>query len=362
MQTILVVDDAPDVLMLLDAILKPYYKTVTANSGQRALASLAGAQKPDLALLDVAMPVMDGYAVFRRMAADPATAAIPVIFVTGMDSASDEEASLSMGAADYITKPIRPAVVLARVKAQLAFKAARDALAAGNAALQTETDRLRQENFASQRLAAFIFAGLASLRERGAGQRLHRVQGYVRVLCAGLRTHPRFRDALTNSGIEILCAAVPLYDIGKLLVPDEILAKRGELTPGEWRVLRERCALGGQVLERALEMAAGNEGHPVAFLMAAEAFAMRHTEKWDGSGHPDGLSGEKIPLAARLLALAAAFDGMIHQRPYKDALPVADACRVVLAERGAQFDPDVVDAFLARFGEIQAIMDQHPDE
>jgi putative two-component system response regulator len=346
--TILIVDDAPENLAVLAELLQPDYRVLAANSGARALRLAAAEPKPDLILLDVMMPDMDGYEVLRRLKADPQTRVIPVIFVTAMNAVADEERGLEMGAADYIAKPLRPRIVLARVHTQLSLKQAGDFLRDQNSFLESEVAKRLGENLLIQDVSIHALARLAETRDPETGNHIRRTQDYVLALARQLQSHPDFSEFLTDSNIQLLAKSAPLHDIGKVGIPDDILLKPGKLNPDEWTVMKTHASLGAE----AIEQAERDAERPVVFLALAKEIAHWHHERWDGSGYPDGLIGNAIPLSARLMSLADVFDALINRRVYKDPMPLEDAKRVILQGRGKQFDPDVVDAFMVCFGEF----------
>jgi putative two-component system response regulator len=307
------------------------------------------------------MPDMDGHEVLRRLQADERTTDIPVIFVTAMHSSIDEEYGLKLGAVDYITKPIKPAVAMARVRAQLELKSARDWLADRNAALEREVNRRLQEVLFVQDTSIRALGHLAEIRDPETGNHLRRTQNYVRALCDHLRSNPRFSSFLSDSNIELLVKSAPLHDIGKVGIPDHILLKPGKLTAEEWVVMKTHSRLGAF----AIEQAEADAERPVPFLEFAKTIAKHHHEKWDGSGYPDGLAGDAIPIPARFMALADVFDALISRRPYKEPFSIEKAVSIIVDGRGAHFDPDIVDAFLAlreRFVEIaERYADTDPD-
>ena len=352
--TILVVDDTPENLAVLGELLQPNYRVRAANSGQRAL-QIATSQQPDLILLDVMMPGMDGYEVLAQLRANASTRDIPVIFVTAMDGIADEEHGLEQGAVDYIAKPIRPSIVLARVRAHLELKAARDILRDHNRHLEAEVARRMSENQEIQRITIHALARLAETRDPETGNHLLRTQEYVRTLALGLREHPRFAAALDTRTISALAESAPLHDIGKVGIPDNILLKPGKLTPEEWDVMKTHAVLGS----KAIEQAEKDARKPVEFLAIAKQIAHWHHEKWDGSGYPDGLAGDAIPLPARLMALADVFDALISKRVYKEAFDFATASRIIIEGRGKHFDPDVVDVFIREFATFQRIAETY---
>lgn len=355
--TILVVDDTPENLVVLGELLQPHYRVRVANSGARALLVAASEPRPDLILLDVMMPGMDGYEVLERLRANSATRDIPVIFITALNGTKDEEHGLSVGAVDYITKPIRPAIVQARVRTQLELKQARDWLKDQNLYLEAEIRRRMGENLLVQDVSIHALARLAEIRDPETGNHLHRTQNYVRALGCQLQNHPRFAPFLTDHTVELLAKSAPLHDIGKVGIPDHILLKPGKLTAAEWEIMKTHAKLGSD----AIEQAERDAEKPVEFLVLAKEIARWHHEKWDGSGYPDRLQGDAIPISARLMALADVFDALISPRVYKPAFPFTQA-RVIIAERrGRQFDPDVTDAFLAQFDEFVAIAERYGD-
>jgi putative two-component system response regulator len=359
--TILIVDDSPENLTVLSELLQINYRVRAATSGEKALRIAATAPWPDLILLDVMMPGMDGYEVFTRLRADPLTREIPVIFVTAMDSAESELRGLDIGAVDYIAKPIVPPILLARVRTQLELKQARDWLKDQNAYLETELARRMSENLVVQDVSIHALAHLAEIRDPETGNHLRRTQGYVRALAHQLRSHPRFNEFLTDRVIDQLAKSAPLHDIGKVGIPDSILLKPGKLTPDEWEIMKTHAKLGSD----AIEQAERDADQLVEFLVLAKDIAHYHHEKWDGSGYPEGLAGGDIPIAARLMALADVFDALISPRVYKPPMPFDDAFDIIVAGRGSHFDPDVTDAFLARFEEFREIavryLENEPD-
>jgi putative two-component system response regulator len=326
-------------------------------SFQKALRIAGTAPRPDLILLDVMMPLMDGYQVFERLRADPITRDIPVIFVTALDSAEAEMHGLEAGAVDYITKPITPPIVLARVHTQLELKQARDWLSDQNSYLEAEVAKRMAENELIQEVGIRALAHLAETRDPETGNHILRTQGYVQQLAVGLRYHPRFAGVLTDRYIKLLSRSAPLHDIGKVGVPDAILQKPGPLTPEEWEIMKTHAQLGSD----AIELAEQDAAEAVEFLSLAKEIAHWHHEKWDGSGYPDGLAGDAIPISACIMALADVFDALISPRVYKPALPYEQAREIIAAGRGRHFDPDMVDAFLAHFSAYCEIADCHRD-
>jgi putative two-component system response regulator len=367
-KTVLVVDDTKENLTVIGQLLRPTYHVRVANSGPRALQVADSEPKPDLILLDVMMPEMDGYQVLQHLREQPRTQCIPVIFVTAMDADEDEERGLSLGAVDYVTKPIKPGLLLARVRAQLELKAARDALSRQNAELDAEVHRRMAENDLIKDFSLNALATLAEKRDNETGNHLRRTQAYIETLMEHLRTHPRFAPALADPlARQRIAKAAPLHDIGKVGIPDAILLKPGKLTPAEFAIMKTHASIGAQAIGDAICSVQGarlHSGHAsdaaqtaqsLDFLETTRQIAGSHHEKWDGSGYPEGLAGDAIPLAARLMAMADVFDALMSKRHYKNALPLAETVEIIRQGRAQHFDPDIADAFLAlrdRFADI----------
>ncbi len=354
-KTILVVDDNKENLTVIGHLLRPFYRVKVANSGIRALEIAATSPKPELILLDVMMPEMDGYEVLRRLRAAPFTHDIPVIFVTAMDADADEEHGLLLGAVDYLTKPVKPALLLARVKTQLELKAARDVLADQNAYLDAEVHRRMAENDLIKDFALHAMAALAEKRDNETGNHLHRTKAYVEALMENLKEHPRFKSELDDPDARRRIAkAAPLHDIGKVGIPDAILLKPGKLTPEEFEIMKTHAAIGAQTIQEAIiSVEKAQPGKLEAatlsaldFLEISKQIAGGHHEKWDGTGYPLALSGDAIPLPARLMAIADVFDALMSKRHYKRAFSFEDTVQMIVDGRGKHFDPDIVDAFV----------------
>lgn len=349
--TLLIVDDAPESLHVLSALLRPHYRVLAATSGAAALRIAQGTPTPELILLDVMMPVQDGHAVLARLRADARTRDIPVVFLTALSDAEDEERGLRLGAADYIAKPIRPAVVLARVRTQLEAKQARDLMRDRKAALEAEVQRRVADNDLSQRAAIQALAHLAETRDNDTGKHIIRTQHFVARLATGLQGHPRFSATLDARYIDLVSRSAPLHDIGKVGIPDYILLKPGKLTDEEFAVMKGHTTIGHQILVGSTSSVLG---------MAAE-IALHHHEKFDGSGYPIGLAGEAIPLVGRIVAVADVFDALTSERPYKKAWEVNAALDLLKEQSGRHFDPDCVEAFMADLDRVMAIRAEHLD-
>ena len=341
-RTVLVVDDTPENLSLIASLLKPGYQVKIATRGDKALEIARSATPPDLILLDIMMPGMDGYEVCRRLKASEGTVDIPVIFLTALDQDEEEELGLSLGAVDYISKPIRPSILLARVKTHLKLREANEFLRDQNAILETRVAERTWQLGMLQDVTMLAMGSLAETRDNETGNHIRRTQFYVKALAEHLSGHSRYRDLLTPETIELYSKSAPLHDIGKVGVPDRILLKPGKLTNEEFEEMKRHALYGGEAIISAESKLDG----PESFLRHARDIALGHHERWDGTGYPDGIAGEAIPLSARLMAVADVYDALISRRVYKPPFPHDTAVGLVRDGQGGHFDPDVVDAFL----------------
>jgi putative two-component system response regulator len=356
--TILVVDDTPDNLILMSGLLRDRYRVKVANHGERALKIAASEDPPHLILLDIMMPDIDGYEVCRRLKQDAATRDIPVIFLTAKSDVQDETYGLEIGAVDYITKPISPPIVLARVKTHLALKAGADFLRDKNDYLEQEVRRRTMEIVAIQDVTIQVVTSLAETRDNETGNHIRRTQFYVKALAQHLNDHPRFSACLTDRNIEMLFKSAPLHDIGKIGIPDKVLLKPGRFTPEEFDIMKTHTTLG----RNAIEEAERRLGVRVDFLQTAKEIAFSHQEKWDGSGYPEGLAGDAIPVSARLMAVADVYDALISRRVYKAGMSHEAAVEIMLEGKGKHFDPDILDAFLQIREQFRAIAREYADD
>lgn len=339
---VLIVDDSPDNIALISSLLKETYRVKAATSGELALSLVAGTNPPDLVLLDIVMPGMDGYEVCQRMKADPASADIPVIFLTARSEALDEEKGLGLGAIDYITKPISPPIMMARIRTHLRLKSVSDFLKDKNAYLESEVARRTEEIGMVQDATMIALGSLAETRDNETGNHIRRTQCYIRALAERLADHPRFRKQLNAGNIQLLYKSAPLHDIGKVGIPDTILRKAGKLDENEFEIMKRHTVLGRDAIlaaEKRLDS-------PNTFLAMARELAWSHHERWDGKGYPRGLAGDDIPLPGRLMAIPDVYDALISRRVYKEAYTHEEAVDFIKAGDGKQFDPDILEAFL----------------
>jgi len=327
--TVLVVDDTPGNIDILREILAPDYRVKVAASGARALEIAGQAEPPDLILLDIMMPGMDGYEVIRRLKANPATRSIPVLFITAKEAPEDEQQGFDLGCVDYITKPISAPSVRVRVRTHLALHDQNRELEAKVRERTRELQETRLEII--QRLGR-----AAEYRDNETGMHVIRMShaSWITALELGMPA----------GEAELLLQAAPMHDIGKIGIPDRVLLKPGRLDAEEWAIMRRHPEIGHGIIG----------SHPSALLQLAATVALSHHEKWDGTGYPAGLAGEAIPLEGRIVAVADVFDALTSKRPYKAAWPVEQAVAELQAQSGRHFEPRMVAAFLARLPDILA--------
>jgi putative two-component system response regulator len=354
---VLVVDDSPENIAVATSVLRDSYRTKVAPNGFRALLLAKAEDKPDLILLDIMMPDMDGYEVCRQLKADPVTMDIPVIFLTTQTSVEEETRGFELGAVDYIHKPFSPPIILARVRAHLVAKEARDFLRLQNEILEDKVQERTHQLSAIQDVTIAAMASLAETRDNETGNHIRRTQHYIKALALKLNNHPRFRDTLTPDVIELLFKSAPLHDIGKVGIPDAILLKPGKLTPDEFEIMKMHTTLGRD----AIIMAEAGLDFEVSFLRYAREIAGSHQEKWDGSGYPEGLRGNDIPVSARLMAVADVYDALISRRVYKEPMSHDQAIDIIGSGSGTHFDPDIVGAFLQITDEFKLIARRFAD-
>jgi putative two-component system response regulator len=304
------------------------------------------------------MPEMDGYEVCRQLKADAATRDIPVIFLTAKTQEGDETKGFELGAVDYITKPIVPPILMARVHTHLALGDARKFLEKQNEILEEQGEERTRQLASLQDAIIISMASLAETRDNDTGHHIRRTQHYVRELALCLQNRDKYHKELTDENIETLYKTAPLHDIGKVGVPDRILLKPGRLTPEEFEEMKRHTTHGRDAIiaaEKSMEA-------PESFLETARDIACSHHEKWDGSGYPAGLAGENIPLSARLMAIADVYDALITKRVYKDAMPHEEAVKIIESGGGSHFDPEVVAAFSLVKDKFAAIAEHFSEE
>lgn len=365
-QKVIAVDDQPDNLLVIEDYLGKAYDIITFEHGQAMVDYFEAGNKADLVLLDIVMPMPDGYALCNWLKGSPMTRDIPVVFLTGVENCEEEAYALSIGAEDFIHKPLSPPVLTARVRNHLALAQARRALQNQNRGLeklivertrkiQEQSDELmrRTEQLISAQSAIIsAFCALVEARDNETGNHVRRTQHYVLTLCERLSRHPRFSTELTPGNIQLMFKSAPLHDIGKVAIPDHILMKPGRLTPEEWRIMQQHAQFGANAIAAAeKEIGEGS----ASFLSYARQIALTHHERWDGDGYPQKLSGDDIPLAGRLMAIADVYDALISRRVYKPPFVHAEAIEMMRKERARHFDPDILDCMLDSAAQFEDI-------
>lgn len=340
MADIMAVDDSASNLQVLARMLQEHgYKVRPVPSGALALMAARNAP-PDLILLDITMPEMDGYQVCEALKADPELNQIPVIFLSGQAGTIDKIKAFSVGGVDYITKPFQIEEVLVRVETHIKLRRLQQQLEQHNRNLQDMVRDQVREISELQMATIFAMANLAEYRDYETGIHLERVRKYCRALAEQLALDSPYAHQVDTRFIYTIYETSPLHDIGKVGVPDTILLKPGKLTPDEFDIIKTHVTIGAEALEAVRQQ---YPKHP--FINMGIDIARYHHEKWDGSGYPAGLSGEAIPLAARIMAVADVYDAMSSKRIYKDAVSHEETCRYIREESGRHFDPVVIEAF-----------------
>ncbi|MEI7612488.1 MAG: HD domain-containing phosphohydrolase [Betaproteobacteria bacterium] len=338
---ILIVDDTPANLQVLGEILKGKgYKVRPVPNGKLALAA-AESDPPDLILLDIMMPGMDGYEVCRQLKSNLKLQRIPVIFLSALQETSDKVKAFNSGGEDYISKPFHFEEVQARVSTHLALHRIQNELEQYNQNLEQLVQTQVKEISESQMATILALANLAESRDDDTGQHIERVQALCRLLATALSTYPAFSPLIDQPYIDMLFYASALHDIGKVGIPDGVLLKRGKLTEQEFELVKRHTLIGARTLDTVRKNYPKNP-----FINMGILVAMHHHERWDGSGYPSGLKGEGIPLPARIMAIVDVYDALVSVRCYKAAFTHEESCEIIRKGRGTQFDPVLVDVFL----------------
>jgi putative two-component system response regulator len=357
---VLIVDDMPANLEVLTTTLKKCgHRVRPVLNGQQALAA-ARLKPPDLILLDINMPEMDGYQVCAALKADPRLSPIPVIFISANNEIFDKVTAFNLGGVDYVTKPFQFEEVEARVEAHLEIRQLRVELESMNRSLRDQVQAQVKEISDSQIATIVALAKVSESRDEDTGNHILRVQRYCRALAQRLGEEKAFDGMVDEAFVETIFHASALHDIGKVGIPDSILLKPGKHTPEEWEIMKTHAALGAQTLSAVLE------AYPhSAFLQMGREIAQSHHERWDGSGYPEGLKGEAIPLSARILVLADQYDALRNKRPYKPAFDEAKTYSIITEGDGRSdpkhLDPRVLEAFKAMRGEFESIFEALKD-
>ncbi|MCJ7524682.1 MAG: response regulator [Candidatus Aminicenantes bacterium] len=352
---IMVVDDTPANLRLLQEMLQAKGHRVLAFANGKMALNAAAKSPPDLILLDINMPEMNGFEMCERLKADAALKEIPVLFISALTETTDKIKAFSVGGLDYVTKPFQFEEVHARVETHLRLRRMQLELEKHNLHLEALVKEKIAEISDSQLAAIVALAKLAESRDDDTGDHIERTRTFCKVLAEKLRENPHYAGSIDETFIEYIYHAAPLHDIGKVGIPDHILLKPGKLTPEEFEIMKNHSMIGANTLQTAHNRYPRN-----AFLNMGIAIARSHHEKWDGSGYPDGLAGEDIPLSARIMAVADVYDALRSIRPYKPAFSHEKSCSIIRDNKGRHFDPALIDVFMtveSEFAEIRNRMD-----
>lgn len=342
--TVLVVDDNTGILTLINQVLQGHYRTILLTSGEQALKYLQG-NVPDLIVLDIEMPGMNGYEILHKIKEDPRLVSIPVIFFTALSDNESELEGLSHGAIDYISKPVIPKLLLRRIHIQLELYRYQHKL---EEMVQTKTLQLVR----LQQTTINTLTELSESRDVNTGSHIKRTSLYVETLVRKYAQDPRHSNELGREQIENIISAAPLHDIGKMAIPDAILLKPGPLLPEEFEIMKTHVEIGARTLRKATEELGFS-----SFLDMGLELCLTHHEKWNGTGYPQGLVGDAIPLSGRIMAVADVYDALTSFRPYKEPFTHEKAADIIMEGRGSHFDPDLTDVFAdnaERFAEINA--------
>ncbi len=345
---ILIVDDEELNLQLLEVMLLPTgYTVLKADNGQKAV-DIARRSQPDVILMDIMMPVMNGIDATRILKADETTRDIPIVMTTALRDVQDRIRALEAGADDYMSKPFDMTELRIRVQTLVQVKAYHDHLKNYKNLLEQQVqERTQQLQKAYERIQAVsletihILSRTAEFKDERTGKHIQRIGGYAAAIARKIGLKP--------VTIERLLYAAPMHDIGKIAIPDAILLKPGKLDPEEWEIMKTHAVIGSEILS------AGKE----AIIRLAAIIARTHHERWDGTGYPDGLAGKQIPLAGRIVAITDVFDALMSERPYKKAFSIEDSVRIIREGRGTHFDPELTDAFLDMLPEIETIRNRY---
>ena len=329
---VLVIDDNVTNLKFAEKTLKPYYKVSLLISGAQTLKFLSK-NTPDLILLDINMPDMDGYETLKKIRENPDLDNTPVIFLTALSDSESEVKGIELGAVDFIIKPFIPQTMLSRVKMHLEFSEYKNDL----------ENKVHEKTEIIEHLQDVMMLSLAELvecRDENTGGHVKRTAEYVKILTDEIVEEGLYSDILTPEYIRDIVRSAPLHDIGKIGINDSTLLKAGSLDDEEFEYMKNHAELGGQTLQKMI-----NETNGESFLYVAKDMAHYHHEKWDGSGYPSGLKGEEIPISARIMAIADVYDALTTKRPYKEAFEHEAALKIIIDGKGKMFDPNIIDIF-----------------
>jgi len=351
-KTIFLVDDDPTNLTIGSNALEEYYDVVTLNSGERLL-NVLKKKIPDLILLDVDMPEMNGYETIGHLKSDPLFSQIPIIFLTAKSDSDSELEGLSLGAIDYVIKPISPPLLVKRIEVHLLVESQKRELTRFNNNLLEMVDAKTKMVVELKNAILKTIAELVECRDDITGSHIERTQSYLRILINAMRKNDLYMDEISTWDEDLFLQSALLHDVGKIAIDDSILRKPGKLTIEEFEKIKVHASFGGQVIEKIKKNTLQQD-----FLEQARILALTHHEKWDGSGYPQGLKGMAIPLQGRLMAIADVYDALVSDRPYKKAFAHEEAVGIIKNDSGTHFDPALVELFLGVSDEFNLVNDR----
>jgi putative two-component system response regulator len=348
-RVIMLVDDNLTNLSIGKDMLKEHYDVFPIPSAEKLFAILEKV-KPDLILLDVEMPGMDGYEAIKKLKADPVLKDIPVIFLTARSDSGSELEGLSLGAIDYVFKPFSPPLLIRRIENHLLLQSQKLELKNYNDNLQEMVRQRTEQVVDLQNAVLGSVAELVEFRDDVTGGHIARTQNYLKLLVEKLLEKHIYRDETSTWNLDFLIPSAQLHDVGKIGISDSILNKPGKLTPEEFEIMKRHAEIGEKAIEGIMKLTKEHD-----FLNHARIFAGTHHEKWDGTGYPRGLKGADIPLQGRIMAIADVYDALIAQRPYKAPMSTEQANKIIVEGKGVHFDPVLADLFESladKFAEI----------
>jgi len=351
MKTILVVDDSTVNLVTADETLSDWYNVITFASAS-AMFNFLSNSIPDLILLDIMMPDIDGFEALKRLRADTRYDSIPVIFLTGKNDAATEALGFEMGVIDFITKPFSGPVLLNRIKTHLHIE---EIISERTAIIREQSGMLKQRTEKLLRLQnsiTSVLSGMVENRDKLTGEHITRTTEYIKIILSAMIERGLYADEMNYWDFDVIISSARMHDLGKIAVTDLILNKPERLTDDEFEVIKTHAEEGEKIIDNII-----SESGDEAFLLNAKLFAGYHHERWDGTGYPRGLKGEEIPLQGRIMAIADVYDALVSERSYKKAFTHEKAVEIIMENKGKQFDPKIADLFFEVNGMFKKVME-----
>ncbi|MDR0320209.1 MAG: response regulator [Treponema sp.] len=325
MKTIFIVDDSDTNLSMAEAVLDDQYRVMTMPSASKMF-SLLGKVAPDLILLDIEMPEMDGFETIKKLKAESSYADIPVMFLTGRNDPDVEAKGLELGAVDFVTKPFSAPVLLNRIKTHLGI----------DEIIRERTAQVRQ----LQNSIVAVLADMVESRDKGTGGHIERTSIYIQILLQKMKERSVYATEIGEWDIEKIVSSARMHDLGKISITDVIINKTGKLTEEEYDVMKKHAEEGERIIDEIISRTSEDE-----FLQYAKLFAGTHHERWDGKGYPRGLKENEIPLQGRIMAIVDVYDALVSERPYKKAFSDEEAIKIIMQNSGTHFDPKIASLF-----------------